>query len=145
MNDETLDELERQLAGLPPHGAPAALRRAVLADVRQELRSARWDRRLARAAAVLLIVGVGINGAIVMKPHTAVDQRPMHVAGERSPESLAETAALVADATDAETGRRFARHLVAMSGRELTVDEAAAIDAAIEHRHSLTTSSGGDG
>jgi hypothetical protein len=45
--------------------------------------------------------------------------------------SLVDTAVVVAEATDARTGRQFARQLAAMTGYKLTVDEAAAIDAAV--------------
>jgi hypothetical protein len=64
MENEALEEIERQLTGLHPSAAPGALRAAVLAGVQRELRGARWDRRLARAAAVLLVLGVVLNVSI---------------------------------------------------------------------------------
>jgi hypothetical protein len=55
-----------------------------------------------------------------------------HVAAQANPrQSLVDTAIVVAEATDARTGRQFVRQLAAMTGHKLTVDEAAAIDAAI--------------
>ena len=48
-------------------------------------------------------------------------------------QSLVDTAVVVAEATDAATGSRFARQLAAMSGEELTAHEQKAIDAAVRH------------
>jgi hypothetical protein len=132
MDQEPLDEFERQLAATQPAGAPAELRLAVLNDVERELRAARWDRRLARAAAVLLIVGVGMNASLALmesRPHSSPSGQ---IGGDRGEDSLIETAIVVTEATDAETGRRFARQIAAMSGRELTDRELEAIDAAIK-------------
>lgn len=131
MNDESLKQVEAQLVGLLPVDAPRELRATVLADVRHELRAARWDRRLARAAAVLLIVGVGLNAGIVWKP--AVDRgRPSQVAASNARQSLVNTAVVVAEATDARTGSEYARQMAAMIGHTLTADDLAAIDAAID-------------
>jgi hypothetical protein len=60
----------------------------------------------------------------------------------RSRQSLVETAVVVAQATDAATGRRFARQLAAISGHKLTADDAAAIDAAIERPMSHVVNGG---
>ena len=130
MSGENVEHIEQQLAGLKPAGAPRALRAAVLADVQRELRASRWDRRLVRAAAVLLIIGVGMNAAIGFR--SARDGRPAHLVAESGArQSLVETAVVVAEATDARTGSRYARQLAAMIGHALTEDEAAAIDAAV--------------
>ena len=59
MNDP-LTAIEQQLASHTPAGAPDELRDAVLRGVRRELKSASWDRRLARTAATLLAVGIGV-------------------------------------------------------------------------------------
>ena len=130
MDQSSLDRLEQQLTPLLPGSAPPALRRAVLDDVNRELRAARWDRRFTRAAVALLVVGVGLNGAIVLTGSSPSDQRPKQFALDASPNSLVETAIVVAEATNAETGRQFARQLAALNGRELTDQEITAIDAA---------------
>ncbi len=62
----------------------------------------------------------------------SADVSPLGVAKSNTRQSLVDTAIVVAEATDAATGRRFARQVAAISGHELTADEAAAIDAAID-------------
>jgi hypothetical protein len=131
MNDDSLEVIERQLTAVLSSGAPPELRGAVLADVQRELRAARWDRRLTRAAALLLVVGVGLNVAIGLRSTGSREAAPQQMARSNSRQSLVDTAVVVAEATDAATGSRFARQLAAMSGRELTADEAAAIEAAV--------------
>ena len=130
MNDESLKQIEQQVAANQSHGLPLELRGAVLGDVQRELRAARWDRRLARAAVVLLVTGVGMNVANARLSGTGGVTRPQ-VAGTESRKSLVETAIVVAEATDAATGSRFARQLAAMSGHDLTVDERTALEAAL--------------
>ena len=132
MDSESLEQVERQLAGFRPSAAPAELRASVLAEMQRELRAARWDRRLARAAAVLLVVGIGLNLAIGISSSGSSDVRSRPVAHSNSQQSLLDTAVVVAQATDAATGRRFARQLAVLSGHELTEAEAAAIDAAVQ-------------
>jgi hypothetical protein len=145
MNNHEFENLERQLSGRHLPGPPAELRAAVLADVRTELAESRRDRWLVRAAAVLLTTGVALNAATISRPRGADKVRPGGTAVLRSQPSLADTAAVVAAATDSATGRRFARHLAAMSGRELTRDEAAAIDAASERASRHVPANGSDG
>jgi hypothetical protein len=53
------------------------------------------------------------------------------LADETRAKSLIDTAIVVAEATDANTGRTFARQLAALSGRELTDQEIASINAAV--------------
>jgi hypothetical protein len=131
MNDETCDLIESQLANVHPKAAPAALRAAVLADVERELRAACWDRRLGRVATALIMIGVGLNFTAGWRLGGSVNVRHENVAQSEMRPSLVDTAVIVAEATDAETARQFARQLAAMSGREITADEAAAIDAAV--------------
>ena len=100
--------------------------------------AARWDRRLVRAAVLLLIVGVGMNVSLTLVGSRSPELRASHVVHDRTQESLVETAIVVAEATDAETGRRFARQMAALSGRELTDQETAAIDAAATRRTRIT-------
>ena len=84
-----------------------------------------------RAAALLLTVGVGLNVAIGLRTFEPRDGAHRLVARSSAGPSLIDTAVVMAEATGPATGSRFARRLAAMSGRELTVDELAAIDAAV--------------
>jgi hypothetical protein len=139
MSDESLEKIERQISLLRGVNSPVELRGVVLEDVRRELRSARWDRRMTRLTAALLVVGVGINLMIGLRSGTS---HRGQLAGDRQTmarTSLVDTAVLVAEATDATTARRFARQMAAMAGRPLTEDDAAAIDAAVLHRASKDT------
>lgn len=126
------DHLERQLAELPGGSAPADLRNRVLAGVHGELQVAKWERRLARVAVNLLAIGIGLNVAVgLLGDRSTVGT---HIASSRSQESLVNAAVAVAEATDPETGRQFARQLAAQSGRSLTPDQISAIDEAIERQ-----------
>ncbi|MCC6493120.1 MAG: hypothetical protein IT424_08870 [Pirellulales bacterium] len=124
--DEPLTQIEAQLTRATPGAAPRELRAAVLADVSRELKSSRWDRRLARTAAAALAAGVAINGATAL-----IDGRPGGLGGDASQASLVEAAVAVGRATDAETGRTIARQLAAWSGSLLTHEQVAALDAEI--------------
>jgi hypothetical protein len=131
MNTEPFDEFESQLAAVRKGSAPSALRSAVLNDVDRELRASRWDRRLMRAAMLLLVIGVGFNTALVFD-----DARPESAflgaaATARSREALIETAVVVSDSTDAATGRRFAEQWAAYSGRELTAQEVETLESLV--------------
>jgi hypothetical protein len=145
MNDDSMDNLERQLAQVQPIGAPAELRGSVLAAAHRELAASRWDRRLARATVVLLLMGIGLNAAIGLRPSQRVDHHGGALADDRSRQSLVETAVVVAEATNAETGRQFARQMAAMRGRDLSAEEAAAIDAAINGESPHPTTNGDKG
>ncbi len=133
MSDDSFELIERQLAGGHSAGAPIALREEVLRSVQHELRAARWDRRLARAAVVLLVVGLGLNAATLLPGH-APSSRLLAVAPNQ--ESFVQLAISVAEATDVRTGRQVARRLAAMVGQPLSGDDAAALDAAVERRTS---------
>ncbi|MBA3481046.1 MAG: hypothetical protein H0T51_04430 [Pirellulales bacterium] len=129
MNDESLTELEQQLALSSPAAAPSELRVAVLADVRRELAASRWDRRLARAAAALVVVGASLN--IAMGLNASRGLHPAQTTSPPSQQSLVQTAVAVARATDAETGRRIARQMAAWGGRTMTHEQLTALDAAM--------------
>jgi hypothetical protein len=131
MNDESFEQIEQQIVGAGTLGAPTELRAAVLGGMQRELRAARWDRRLARAAVVLLVVGVGMNVASERFSRGAGGVARPQIARGDAQQSLVETAIVVAEATDPATGSRFARQLAAMSGHDLTLDERAAIEAAL--------------
>jgi hypothetical protein len=131
MDGESLEQIEHQLAGVQVYGAPSELRVTVLADVGRELRAARWDRRLARSAVVLSVFGVGLNVVTGMWAAALHDSMPPQVVQSEPRPSLIDTAIVVAEATDATTGGQFVRQLAVMSGRALTADEVAEIDAAV--------------
>jgi hypothetical protein len=130
MSSQQFDDFEKTLAAMHPAGAPAELRQAVLTDTCRELRAARWDRRLMRTAVLLLIVGVGLNAVLAFPDAKPREAGRGQVARNPSRELLIDTAIVVAEATDAETGRQYARQLAALSGRVLTEQEIASIDAA---------------
>ncbi|MEX2316189.1 MAG: hypothetical protein WD669_03490 [Pirellulales bacterium] len=131
MNDEPLEPFEQRLLSMRARQAPQQLRSSVLSEVQRELRRARWDRRFARAAAVLLVAGIGLNAAVVWRTAGPGHSLSANVARSNSRPWLVETAVIVAEATDAATGIRFAHQMAAMGGRTLTADESAALDAAV--------------
>ncbi|MBA3483755.1 MAG: hypothetical protein H0T51_18280 [Pirellulales bacterium] len=139
MNDESLAELEQQLALGSPVAAPSELRCAVLAGVRRELAASRWDRRLARTAAALMVIGASLNIAIGVNASSGL--HPVQPTMPPSQQSLVQTAIAVARATDAETGRQIARQMAAWSGRTMTSEQLTALDAAM----AAETASGKDG
>jgi hypothetical protein len=145
MNDDSLEQVERYLATLQPRDAPPALRAAVLTTARCELHAARWDRRLTRAATLLLTVGLVLNLALGLRPVNPRGGHSQSVTAARSQRLLVNTAVVIAEATDASTGIRVARQLAAMSGRELTSEEAAAIDAAVEQSGNHHSTNGNRG
>jgi hypothetical protein len=131
MDDSTLDSIERQFANVPVVNAPAELRHRVLASVRGQLKAQRWDRRMGRAALVLLAVGIGLN-ATAGWHGTSPAARPAFAQSQS--DSIASAAVLIAEATDAETGRDFARHLAALFGTTLSRQQQAVIDELIQYR-----------
>jgi len=142
MNSDSFENLEQRLAAIPPRGAPSALRSAVFDDVHRELSAARWDRLLARAAAILLVVGVGMNAAIGVWP---APQPTKHLIAGPMQHSFVQLAVSVAEATDVQTGRRYARHMATLTGRTLTGDDVAAIDAAVNRQVSPAMRIGDEG
>lgn len=126
MNDP-LTTIEQQLANRAPVDAPIELRDAVLRDVGRELRSVRWDRRLAKTATTLLVLGIALNSTLMLGGagnFAATRSAP-------SNESLVQTAVAVARATDAQTARQVAHQISAWNGHVMTTEQLAAIDAAI--------------
>jgi hypothetical protein len=144
MNRDDFEELEHRLAGQGVMPLSMDLRGAVLADVHRELAAARWDRRLARVAAVLLAIGVGMNLVIGLRSDNSTSAS-RQIASVPSQDSLVRVAKTVADATDAETGSRFARQMAAMSGVLLSSEQSAAIDAAVKRHARPASSDGKDG
>src|SRR5688572_25953103 len=119
MNDD-VQELEQRLACAMPRGAPANLRDAALAQVQRELSSARWDKRLGCLAAGIFISGVVLNAGVVLQGDSRSSDAAKSRMAANSRAALAETAVIVADATDAETARRFVRQMVALGGWDLS-------------------------
>jgi hypothetical protein len=128
MNEHEFQEIERQLRLTAPADAAPELRGAVLAQMQRELAAARWDRRLGRLAAVLLVAGVGLNAAMGLNGESTGRAT---LAEAPSQESLVRTAVAVAAATDAETGRRLAQQMAAWSGQSMTNEQLRALDAAM--------------
>jgi hypothetical protein len=143
MSENSLEQIERQIGAIRVVGPSLELRDAVLSKVHRELHAARWDRHLARFAAVLLVIGVGMNVAIGLQPSRSGRPNVDTNRPAEARQSLLETAVVVAQATDAATALQFARQLAAMTGRKLTADESAAIGAAVE-RHSPRGEQGND-
>jgi hypothetical protein len=129
MNNNPLEPLEQQLARSRQSIVPEALRTPVLAAVHRELAAQRWERRLARAASGLLVVGIALNWTVGLRGERAASRR-MEVAAK--PEVIFEIAVVVAEATDVETGNIFAQHWAALSGSTLSNEQAAAIEQTIK-------------
>ena len=129
MSDNSFNMIELQIAGVGAPAAPRELRAAVLGDVQRELRAARWDRRLARAAVVLLVVGLGLNAAMRLPRHAPSSR---FLAATPNPESFAQLAISVAEATDIQTGRQVARRIATMTGQPLSGEDAAALKGGVE-------------
>jgi hypothetical protein len=119
MSDE-VRELEHRLMCAMPRSAPASLRPATLAQVQRELRRARWDRRLGRLAAAIFVVGVGLNAGLTLQGDARLVNGINSPMAAKSRAALAETAAIVADAADAETARRFVRQMAALGRLDLS-------------------------
>lgn len=128
MSDDILNDIERQIVATDAASLPGDLRGKVLADMQRELRAARWDRRLARIVATVLIIGVGLNVVNVMRSSAVDRPAALHAMNERS--AVVDTAIMVAQVSDAATAQQFARQIAAVMGRKLTDDEEAAIGAA---------------
>lgn len=135
MNDESLDELERQIATTPTAGSPIELRHAVLNIVSRELTAARWDRRLGRVAALLLVVGSALNVGVAWRSNERREVSPIigrtTVVHVRPHQQLIEAVGAVAQVTDAATASLLARHLLIMTdGEPLSPAEAAVMEKA---------------
>ena len=138
MSDESLEQVECHIASMCVIGSPIELRAAVLSNVRRELRAACWDRRMARAATVLFALGIGLNAAIG-QPDGSGSGNVLRARPSETQLSLVDTAIAVAQATDGPTGEQVVRQLAAMTGRELTADEAVAIETALRRPTSRKT------
>jgi hypothetical protein len=144
MDDNSVESIERHLANVSSLPVPTELREDVLRSVHRELAAAYWDRRLARAAALLLVVGVGMNVMMALSAGRSSGAGRQLAEGP-SRASLAQVAATVAEATDAATGSRYARQLAAMSGLSLTSEQSAAIEAAVKLHARPAAANGKDG
>jgi hypothetical protein len=70
-------------------------------------------------AAAVLFVGIGLNAALVLRGDARSSDAAKATTARSSQTALAQTALVVADATDTETARRFVRQIAALTGSEL--------------------------
>lgn len=141
--DQFDDSVEMQLARLHPRVVVGGLREVTLERVHRELRSSRWDRRLGHVAAVLLVVGIGMNVATVNK--RLLLPTDGQLAARPTTESIAELAVSMAGVTDIETASLLARHLAALNGFPPGSHQAEAIEHEIYRRLSSAISNGKEG
>ncbi len=141
--DQFDDSVEAQLARLQPSVAVDGLRDATLGRVQRELRASHWDRRLGRVAAVLLVVGIGMNFVTMSK--RIASPTGGQLAARPTTESIAELAVTIAEVTDIKTANIFARHLAALNGIPLGSRQADSIEHEIDRRLSSAVSNGKDG
>jgi hypothetical protein len=90
---------------------------------------------MARAAAALLFVGIGLNAMIGWRGARRATNSSL---AESRPDVIARVAVLLAESTDAETARQFARHLAALDGTTLSQQQEAAIQQKIEASQTAT-------
>jgi hypothetical protein len=133
--------LEDQLARCTPAGAPTELRGVVRTQVQRELRAARWDRRLSRAASVLLVLGVGMSGLV----HRLYPLTPAGPSTRPTPQAIGRLAATVAAATDIDTARQFARQMAALQGWSSQGEEMKTIQRIFQRSQTQMTPNGKDG
>jgi hypothetical protein len=126
MNDNQRDPLETLLVDAHSQHAPAHLKTAVLSQVNRQLKSSRWERRLARTAASVLMLGLALN-VMLMRSEMAIPttNRYAEFLGE---DSIVQMGKTVAEVTDAETGTLYAKQLAFFYGRQLTEQQSNAID-----------------
>ena len=123
MSDERQDfgdTVEWHLRRLSPRPAPDELRQSVLTAVARELAATqqpRWDRRIALAAAVLLVASAALNILIIRsgERHLAQIFGP-----EATPHAIIQCGEIIEVVTDAETARAVQRQLLAISQSNTT-------------------------
>src|SRR6185369_852449 len=101
-------------------------------------RAQRWDRRLARIAALLLAAGIGLN--VLVAWQNAQPIATGSFASHKTSSSIVDFAVAVAESTDVETGKQFAKQLAAMSGTTLTDSQAAEIERQARRRTTAISS-----
>jgi hypothetical protein len=112
MNEPSVASMiEQHLLRVTPKRAPVEMRSVILASMQSELRSARWDRRLARVAAVLMCLAVGLNGFFGWRGY---QQRRLAELQRPTPQAIVEVTEMIALVTDEETGRWFEERLLAL-------------------------------
>lgn len=128
-NSDDLELIERQLTNLPLPSAPASLRSAVLTDVHRNLKAQRWDRRMGRTAASLLVVGIGMNAMIGWRNALPA---PNQTVAEFMPSAITQVAVVMADVNGIEMACQITRHVAALRGTALSQQQEAAIQSLIE-------------
>jgi len=143
MTDDTnFNDVEQELLRTAPRRAPAEMRTTVLDQVNRELRSARWDRRLAQVAAALTIVAVGLTGAVGWQAHheqvLAERERP-------TPRAITEVAECIRSVTDEPTARSFEKKLLAWRSSRRPEPSLGAMQRAIAEAMKSLNETGKDG
>ncbi|MDA1049239.1 MAG: hypothetical protein O3C40_02005 [Planctomycetota bacterium] len=109
------DAVEQHLRSLTPRPAPAELRQSVLAAVYGELAATqrpRWERRIALAAAVLLVASAVLNIVIIRSG----ERRLARILGpDAMPQGIVQCGEIIEVVTDDKTARSIQRQLLAMS------------------------------
>lgn len=131
MEEQHDETVERHLAALPLTPAPQDLRTAVLSGVRRQLKSQRWERTLARAAVALIVVGVGLNAAL-LAPGSGT--RKDRGDGQLKIETITQAAVVIARSSDPQTATQFARRLALLNGVRLSHDDEAGIELRINEQ-----------
>ncbi len=131
MNEESSEHLEQQLARIQPSGVPQELRATVMMAVHRQLIAQRWDRRLVRVAAALLVTGIALNWTVILRDGTGLHGQ---IGDGQKPEAIVEVAVAVAQATDVQTATSFAQHLAALNGASLSPQQSAAMQQEIQRR-----------
>lgn len=116
MPDQPLSELEKRLQEQTLPGAPAKLRAAVLAGVDQELKTTTWDRRLSRAAVLLLVAGLGLNGFIGL---SAEHREAMLAQQAPVPRRVSDITEMIALVTSPEQAAEIQQQLLSVHRRAL--------------------------
>jgi hypothetical protein len=138
MEDELRDPIEDQLRSLSARDLPQELRCSTLASVNRQLATSRWERRFVRATLILLLFGVSLN---VRFGSTQVHSSTSQFASKSTAKHLIEVGVTVAEATDAETGTRFAHQMATLAGSRLTSQQVTALEQAIQKRAPSSPSS----
>ena len=124
MNDQhEIGETERELMEAVPRPAPSQLRSAVLKSVQSELRSARYDRLLARIAVTTMGFAMALNLSVGWRAH---QQELAANLARPATGSIVEVANTISLVTDEQTGKWFERQLAVLGDTAELAPQAAA-------------------
>ncbi|HZZ27884.1 MAG TPA: hypothetical protein VFE46_07735 [Pirellulales bacterium] len=133
MDNESLDPIEQQLRLVTPKALPSGLRVLTLLAVHKRLMTQRWERRIGRLTAAVLVLGIVLNWTVGWHDHGALFGREVATSAADS-RAIVEVAVAIGKETDAETGRRMAEQLTVLSGAANSPEQAAAIEQEIQRR-----------